>query len=122
MEEISRLYSIENSPIGVLKMVKLSVYVPETHLEVVKRAMFNAGAGRIGSYEECSWQVLGLGQFKPTAGSRPFVGNVGDLSLLPEYQLEMVCQDELVNQVVRAMKRAHPYEEPAYAAWHILNV
>lgn len=103
-------------------MVKLSIYVPESHLETVKRAMFAAGGGRIGRYEECSWQALGAGQFKPTAGSRPFVGSVGNLSIVPEYQLEMVCQDEFVDQVVRAMKQAHPYEEPAYAAWHILDI
>lgn len=103
-------------------MVKLSVYVPESHLETVKRVMFAAGGGRIGRYEECSWQVLGTGQFRPTVGSKPFAGSVGDLSIVPEYQLEMVCQDEFVAQVVQAMKQAHPYEEPAYAAWHILDI
>lgn len=103
-------------------MIKLCVYVPESHIEMVKRAMFDAGAGRIGLYEECSWQTLGEGQFKPMPGSQPFIGSTGHRTVVSEYQLEMVCRNELLTQVVDAMKRAHPYEEPAYAAWHLLEV
>jgi hypothetical protein len=103
-------------------MVKLSVYVPESHLEAVKRAMFNAGAGHIGNYKECSWQTLGSGQFRPAPDSNPYIGNHGGLSVVPEYQLEMVCRAELLPLVIKALKQAHPYEAPAYAAWHLLDV
>ena len=103
-------------------MVKLSVYVPESHLEAVKWAMFNAGAGHIGNYNECSWQTLGSGQFRPVSGSNPYIGSHGDLSVVPEYQLEMVCRTELLTQVIKALRQAHPYETPAYAAWHLLDV
>jgi hypothetical protein len=103
-------------------MVKLSVYVPESHLEIVKRAMFGAGAGRMGHYEECCWHTLGEGQFRPAPGSKPFIGSTGNLSVVPEYQLEMVCQKELLLAVITAMKRVHPYEEPAYAAWQLLGI
>ena len=60
-------------------MFKISFYVPETHLELVKNAMFDAGAGRIGNYECCSWETSGTGQFKPRAGSQPFIGELNKL-------------------------------------------
>jgi len=115
-------YSIDNCSVGVFNMVKLSVYVPESHLEIVKQAMFDAGAGRVGFYRNCSWQTRGVGQFQPTSGSDPFIGSVGNLSIVPEFQLEMVCQNELLSHVISAMKQAHPYEKPAYAAWYLLDI
>lgn len=103
-------------------MIKLSVCVPESHLETVKRAMFEAGAGRMGNYAECAWQTLGTGQFRPLPGSDPYIGSSGDLSVVPEYQVEMVCRPELLSGVIEALKRAHPYETPAYAAWQVLDL
>lgn len=55
-------------------MLKLIYYVPESHLEATKLAIFQAGAGGIGDYEHCAWQVLGIGQFKPLSGAQPFIG------------------------------------------------
>ena len=95
-------------------MYQLVFYVPESHLEAVKAAIFAAGAGRIGDYEQCCWQVLGSGQFKPLAGSNPHLGEVGSLERVPEYRVEMVCDDACTAEVVKAFKRAHPYEEPAW--------
>ena len=95
-------------------MYKLCVYIPEEHLESVKRALFDAGAGRIGSYSECCWQVEGVGQFRPGEGSDPFLGAQGEVERVPEYRVEMVCADELLDQVVAALRDAHPYEEPAF--------
>jgi len=95
-------------------MYKLCVYVPESHVEPVKAAMFAAGAGRVGHYEHCAWQVLGQGQFKPLAGSNPFIGTLDELEQVPEYRVELICDDNLIETVLVALKRAHPYEEPAY--------
>jgi structural toxin protein (hemagglutinin/hemolysin) RtxA len=95
-------------------MYKLGFYVPSTHLEEVKAAVFHAGAGRIGDYDQCCWQVLGEGQFRPLPGATPFVGERGALEQLEEYRVEMVCDDAHVSAVVRAMTAAHPYEEPAW--------
>lgn len=95
-------------------MFKLVVFIPETHLDVVKNAMFSAGAGRIGQYAQCSWQVLGQGQFRPMAGSSPFLGETDQLEVVSEYRVEMVCADDYVDATIIAMKEAHPYEEPAY--------
>jgi hypothetical protein len=95
-------------------MLKLGYYVPETHLEQTKAAVFAAGAGRVGDYDSCCWQVRGEGQFRPLAGSRPHLGQQGELERVAEYRVELVCPDERAAEVIAALKHAHPYEEPAY--------
>ena len=95
-------------------MYKLCFFVPESHLEPVKQAVFAAGGGRIGDYEHCCWQVLGQGQFRPGPGADPFIGQAGKLETVAEYRVELVCEDDLIAGVVAALKAAHPYEEPAY--------
>lgn len=100
-------------------MYKISVFIPETHLEPVKTALFNAGAGRIGDYDSCAWQCLGQGQFRPLQNSKPFIGQPGEVETVQEYKVEMVCQDSLIKTAIAAMKKAHPYEEPAYDVWKL---
>jgi hypothetical protein len=101
-------------------MFKLVFYVPEDHAESVKAAVFSAGAGKIGNYDQCCWQVLGQGQFRPLVGSQPFIGDAPDrkgearIEQVNEYRIEMVCSDEFIKPAVLALKAAHPYEEPAY--------
>lgn len=95
-------------------MYKITFYVPVTHVEPVKQALFAAGAGRIGDYDCCSWQVLGVGQFRPLAGADPFIGTVGEVEAVAEYRVEMVCADDCLHPAVAALRLAHPYEEPAY--------
>ena len=95
-------------------MYKICFYVPENAVEIVKQAMFSAGAGRIGNYDSCCWQVLGSGQFRPLENSNPTIGETGKIESVSEYKVEMVCEDILVNLVVEALRRSHPYEEPAY--------
>lgn len=98
-------------------MVVIVVYVPATHIDVVKQAMFDAGAGKIGDYSQCAWQVLGQGQFQPTTDARPFIGQANTLSQIDEYRVEIVCEDNYLNNVIASMIAAHPYEEPAYHAY-----
>ena len=95
-------------------MFKLGYYVPESHLEVTKAALFDAGAGRVGDYDHCCWQAAGQGQFRPLPGSDPFLGQAGEVERVAEYRVELVCADELIAAAVAALKAAHPYEEPAY--------
>ncbi len=95
-------------------MYKLSFFVPEAYLETVKQSVFAAGAGKIGDYEQCCWQVLGEGQFLPLAGSDPFIGQQLQLEAVPEYKVEMVCSEKAITAAVEALKQAHPYETPAY--------
>ncbi|MGA0806952.1 MAG: NGG1p interacting factor NIF3 [Pseudohongiellaceae bacterium] len=95
-------------------MYKLCFYVPASHLEQVKQAVFATGAGRIGNYDCCCWQVQGQGQFRALAGSQPWIGRQGSVEVVDEYRVELVCVEELIEAAVAAMRLAHPYEEPAY--------
>lgn len=103
-------------------MYKICIYVPISHIEKVKNAMFEAGAGKIGNYGACSWQVLGEGQFMPLSGSHAFIGSEGHLERLSEYKVEMVCEESYLKKVITALKQAHPYEEPAYQVWRLEDV
>lgn len=95
-------------------MYKICYFVPESHLEATKQALFSAGAGRIGDYDQCAWQVSGSGQFRPLEGSQPFTGASGKLEVVAEYKVELVCNSEMITAAITALKAAHPYEEPAY--------
>lgn len=103
-------------------MYSLIFYVPETHVESVKDALFAKGAGRYAQYDCCAWQVLGEGQFRPLSGSQPFLGQVNQLEKVPEYRVEMICEDTLILAVIETLLKAHPYEEPAYSVWRIETV
>jgi hypothetical protein len=98
---------------------KLAFFVPASHVEVVKDAVFAAGGGRIGDYDHCAWQTLGQGQFRPLDGSQPFLGQAGQVEVVEEWKVELVVADELIAQVVAALKQSHPYETPAYEAWRL---
>jgi len=100
-------------------MVQLCFYVPQTHAEIVKEAVFSAGAGEIGEYDHCAWQIVGEGQFRPKAGSAPFLGSEGRLERVPEFRVEMVCADAKIQEVIAALIESHPYEEPAFHYWPI---
>ena len=95
-------------------MYMLCFYVPEEALDAVKAAVFAAGAGRIGNYDRWCWEVSGQGQFRPLAGSDPFLGRQGEVEQVAEYRVELVCEAAVVRAAVEAMKQAHPYEEPAW--------
>jgi len=98
---------------------KLCFFVPASHLDVVKNAVFAAGGGRIGDYDHCAWQVLGLGQFRPLDGSQPFIGEAGQVEQVEEWKVELVVADELIRGAVQALKQSHPYETPAYEVWRL---
>ena len=100
-------------------MYKISFYVPEESLEEVKSALFNAGAGKIGNYDCCCWQVKGEGQFRPLAGSNPHIGHTNSIESVEEYKVEMVCEEHLIKPAIEALLNAHPYEEPAYETYGI---
>lgn len=102
-------------------MYKLCFFVPQSHLEPVKQAVFATGAGRIGDYDQCCWQVLGQGQFRPLPGSSPFLGRENEVEQVDEYRVEMVCADAVIAAAVSALRQAHPYEEPAFDVWPLVS-
>lgn len=95
-------------------MYKISFYVPIEHAESVKMAMFTAGAGKYKNYDCCSFETVGVGQFRPLKGSHPFLGNENVIEKVNELKVEMICEENIIKDVILEMKNAHPYEEVAY--------
>jgi hypothetical protein len=93
---------------------KLIVFVPPEALDAVRDAVFAAGAGRIGDYERCSWFTEGTGTFVPGAGAAPAIGEPGREERVRELRLETVFPEERQDDIVAALRSAHPYEEPAF--------
>lgn len=104
---------------GLIGMYKLVFFVPESNKDMVKQAVFAAGAGTIGDYEHCCWEVLGDGQFRPLPGANPHIGHVSQLEKVKEFRVELVCENCCIKEVITALKQAHPYEEPAYDVWRL---
>ncbi|MCX7918994.1 MAG: Nif3-like dinuclear metal center hexameric protein [bacterium] len=108
-------------PFDKPKLKKLVVFIPTTHLEKVAQAMFDAGAGIIGNYSECSFRTEGTGTFRPGVQANPFLGKVGEREYAAEVRLETIVPEVLLSQVISAMVRAHPYEEVAYDIYPLDN-
>jgi len=96
------------------KKVKLVVFVPESHADAVRRVIGDAGAGKIGNYSFASFSSKGVGRFRPEAGANPSFGEIGKLESVEEERIEVVCPRDILENVISAMKKAHPYEEVAY--------
>jgi len=96
------------------QLYQLYVYIPETHLEIVKEALFAAGAGRYEQYDSCCWQSKGEGQFRPLRGSQPAIGTIEQLEKVTEYKVELICRESCLAAAIAALHSAHPYEEPAF--------
>lgn len=95
-------------------LVKIGVHTPESHAEAVRAAMAGAGAGAIGDYDHCTFNVAGTGTFRAKPGARPYVGAIGEIHREPEIRTEAVAPSYRVAAVVAALNRVHPYEEVAY--------
>jgi dinuclear metal center YbgI/SA1388 family protein len=96
------------------RQCKIVVFVPESDLTRVSDAMFSAGAGHIGEYSQCSFRVSGTGTFFGSDATQPTVGQKGRREEVNEWRLEVLCPENICEQVIEAMRRAHSYEEPAY--------
>ena len=103
-------------------LYKVVFFVPESHKESVKQAIFAAGAGRYDGYDSCSWETAGYGQFRPLANSQPFIGRQGQLERVQEYRIETVCHANDVKAVIAALLLSHPYETPAYDIMPVLTL
>ena len=98
---------------------KICFFVPKSHAEQVKQALFEAGAGRAGHYDQYCWETEGIGQFRALSGSSPFIGAEGVLEKLPELKVETICEDAYIKPAVDALRKAHPYESPALDIWRV---
>ena len=95
-------------------MYKLIYFVPTENKEVTKKALFNVGAGKFNNYECCSFETLGVGQFKPINEANPFIGNLNIVEQVEEYKVELLCNDDIIQKAIETLKLIHPYEEVAY--------
>ena len=91
--------------------VKIIVYVPETHADIVREAMGKAGAGLVGDYKHTSFSVKGIGRFIPLDSAHPSIGNIGELTEVIEERIETVCYKKDLERIIKAIKAVHPYEE-----------
>ncbi|WP_010531013.1 Nif3-like dinuclear metal center hexameric protein [Lentibacillus jeotgali] len=103
------------------KLVKLAVFVPETHAEQIRDAMSDKGAGHIGDYSHCTFQSPGQGTFKPLEGTDPYIGTQGDVAFVDEVKIETILPASKLSPVLKAMIAVHPYEEAAYDIYPVEN-
>ena len=96
----------------------LVFYVPVANTDEVLAALFDVGAGRVGNYDSCAFVAAGTGQFRPLAGANPTIGEVGSVEKVAENRVELTFPRSLREKVVRCLREAHPYEEPAF---HVLR-
>ena len=103
------------------KLLKLVTYVPDNHLENVKRVIFEAGAGVIGDYDNCGFAAKGTGSFRGNVTTNPFVGEKGKVHFENETRFETVLYFHVKDKVIKALLEAHPYEEPVYDIYQLEN-
>lgn len=108
-------------PVRYGRLLKLVVFVPEDYAGAVREALARSGAGWIGNYSDCTFNLRGTGTFRPLEGTNPFTGSTGHLEQVEEVRIETVVKKEEVPKVVKAMLEAHPYEEVAYDLYPLEN-
>ncbi len=101
--------------------VKLVVFVPLSHADIIREELGKAGAGKIGNYEFCSFSTHGIGRFKGNEHSNPAIGKAGNLESVEEERIEVVVPRTILKEVIEKMKAVHPYEEVAFDIYPIEN-
>ncbi|WP_109830690.1 Nif3-like dinuclear metal center hexameric protein [Reichenbachiella versicolor] len=123
-KKIADIIGLENTKILAPKkelLTKLVTFIPIENKDEVLQSIFKAGAGQIGNYDQCSFQLNGTGTFRANDNANPFVGNKGELQREPETRIEVIFPSFLQNKIVTALKKSHPYEEVAYYLTDLQN-
>ena len=115
LKKVQILQPMENA------LAKLVVFVPKSHADAVREAMFAAGAGRVGNYDECSFNVQGEGTFRGNAETNPYIGKQGERHTESEQMIEVLLPKNAVADVLKAVSVVHPYEEVAYNVIPLMN-
>lgn len=105
-----------------MEVVKIVVTVPLSHNETVREAIGKAGGGKVGNYTFCSFSIIGTGRFKPEEGSNPFIGEQGKTEHVEEERVEITCGRNEARIVVDAIRKVHPYEEPAIDVYSLISL
>lgn len=101
--------------------VKIVVFVPKTHTDIVRQVMGDAGCGKIGNYSHCSFSSDGVGRFKPLKDAHPVIGEVGKYESVLEERIECVCDKSNAKDVLVAIRKVHPYEEMAFDIYPLIS-
>jgi hypothetical protein len=105
----------------VMTNYKIVVFVPLDHADKVREAIGAAGGGKLGKYSFCSFSTRGIGRFKPDEGAKPHIGVVGKFEQVEEEKIEITCDEKIMEDVIAAIKRVHPYEEIAMDVWPLID-
>lgn len=103
----------------ITKNVKLVVFVPVSHADIVRQALGDAGAGKIGNYDFCSFSSLGVGRFLGNYNSKPAIGESGNYESVEEERIEVVVPRLIITEVIKKIKEVHPYEEVAFDVYSL---
>lgn len=103
------------------KFVKIVVFTPSSHASKVRDALATADCGHIGNYDNCSFSSKGIGRFRGGKGSNPFIGKAGQIESVEEERIETICPAAKLDAAITAIKKSHPYEEPAVDIYPLLN-
>jgi hypothetical protein len=114
------MYNTRMNEFEAVDTVKFVVSVPVSHADAVRQALGEAGAGKVGYYEYCSFSVRGIMRYRPMKGANPAIGEVGKFQEVEEEQIETVCYKQDLGKVIEAVKKVHPYEEIAFGVSPLL--
>ena len=104
------------------KYYKIVVFVPTADAVSIREALANAGAGNIGNYDFCSFSLKGIGRFRPGKNTNPHIGSQGQIEEVEEERIETICPKDKIKEVIEAVKKVHPYEEPAIDVYELLEI
>ncbi len=104
------------------ELVKIVVFVPGEHADEIRRVLGDAGAGKIGNYSFCSFSIKGTGRFKPNDKAHPHIGSIGKLEAVDEERIEVSCEKTQVHDIIKVIKKAHPYEEVVIDIYPMLEI
>jgi hypothetical protein len=105
-----------------MKRVMIVVNVPENEADALRKAIGDAGGGKMGNYSYCSFSIKGTGRFLPNENANPTIGTVGQPEAVDEERIEVSCDEADARAIVRAIRAAHSYEEPAIAVYPLLDM
>lgn len=104
------------------ELVKLVVFVPEKNADSMRQALGKAGAGKIGEYSYCSYSIKGVGRFKPTDNADPHIGSAGKMEEVNEERIEVACEKGQASEIIKVIKKTHPYEEVVIDIYPMLSL
>lgn len=104
-----------------IEHVKIAVFVPVTHADIVRKAIGDAGAGALGNYSHCSFSSRGIGRFKPNEKAKPHIGEANKIEEVDEEKIEVICPRTAAKTIIAAIKKVHPYEEVALDVYPLMD-